>query len=362
MNWNDHWMTTVFPLPTPIECIVGDTIRIKIEYDMLRLWLKADKIDTCNVSAEGNKNEDTDNNENSHNSDYDNNGYDDNDKNFKNKGNSNHYLNEKYIKKDNSSVPACDRLLPSQCTCGWHLLCGSERLQSLNDNRKNKQYEYAMRILVNRLSKLNEINKIEINEVNPSENLRIILDVSDGSLLSMAASIEIRHNEIKKTESIPTSCPPTISLSSSSAPSLVAMNENYPFKVVSLEKKQFSNLFHNQLVNANDVNGIMFIWDGSNWDDINDYFLLENDNSDENNDNKDNDIEKCEILNVDNEKTKKEENVDYSDKLDSNTIKIAALISECFYYQLHSLPVWSALSFQYKRSGVSYFLSAVIYK
>ena len=29
---------------------------------------------------------------------------------------------------------------------------------------------------------------------------------------------------------------------------------------------------------------------------------------------------------------------------------IAALISECFYYQLHALPTWQALSFLYKRT------------
>lgn len=77
-------------------------------------------------------------------------------------------------------------------------------------------------------------------------------------------------------------------------------------------------MFHSQLVTANSAEDMLYIWD---------------------------DEEICDIL----------EYFGDSAELKSN-ILIKALISECFYYQLHALPAWNAISFLYQRSHYDYAL------
>ena len=161
-------------------------------------------------------------------------------------------------------------------------------------------------------------------------------------------------------------------------------------------------MFHDRLIDANRVEEVMMIWDGLDWDDIKDYFAddCENDvRSDSNEEevkevNTEADAANSYDFNVDNvievimtnedlnkkdnkHDDEKDENNDIDIDIDDDnitlqedcpqlvslkvtppppSIKIRVLMSECFYYQLHALPTWQAISFLYKRTELNNFL------
>jgi hypothetical protein len=169
-----------------------------------------------------------------------------------------------------------------------------------------------------------------------SDNVnRIILDVSDGSALAIAAALELRRMQMlaPQNTSMITETSPLSSL-----------------RIVSAEKKDYSRMFHDRLVTSNGVDELMLVWDGEDWQDIVDWFAPDDDEDDEEGEGEgegeggENDGE---------EGTLAPSLVDL-DALSGGKhvecVKIAALVSECFYYQLHALPTWQALSFLYKRT------------
>ena len=103
----------------------------------------------------------------------------------------------------------------------------------------------------------------------------------------------------------------------------------------------FSRLLHGQIVYANSLEDIIMVWNGEDINDINYYFSNDDDDDD------DDDVNN---------------NTDDSDSDNNNNkhIDIILLFSECFYYQLRSLPTWEALSFHYQRSALDPFLSPVV--
>lgn len=174
-----------------------------------------------------------------------------------------------------------------ECTCGWHLLCSVDRLLALNDHNIMSKWNLGM----NELS-MKILDKRRVNSNTPMA----IFDTSDGSTLSFM-------------------------LSSHLSKQFEEFDENL-LKIVSLERKQFSSLFYSQLVESNKrkIHDLLMIVDSDDWNN-NIWKLNEN------------------------------ETEFFPDIFDDISLteqpSVLAVISECFYYQLHSNPMMSALSFLY---------------
>jgi hypothetical protein len=324
MNWQDHWLQVVFPLPEAIKCAAGDVIRITAAHDSLRIWLKAEKQTVGKQSPSASVGSSTAESCSGE------------EGNLKKAKTSLSPTTQKALNalavecKNISLVPSQNRLTPSQCSCGWHLLCGAERIQSLNDQQRHCKWEAALSALLLKLQPLispedNAEDNIAINPVSRNCH-RIILDVADGSVLSIAAAFELRRMQ-KIAQQDPSMITETSPLSS--------------LRIVSIEKKDFSRMFHDRLVTSNDVDELMMVWDGEDWQDIVDWFALDDEDEDEGG--KSEEEEGSLVHNL-------VELGALSGGKQVECVKIAALISECFYYQLHALPTWQALSFLYKRT------------
>ena len=347
-NWQDHWLQVVFPLPESIDCKIGDVIRLKIAHDSLRLWLIATPVilrkekdeEECNHNLmstfviENNDEVLTNQSKKAKTlattaSNQEENG----DSVMLNTGVNDTRFSSS-IAKVVSPVAFCDRLLPAQCECGWHLLCGTERLQTLNDQKLNQRWESAIDDVINSLV-VNNQDKSLTSSTSNDNNMRIILDVSDGSLLSLGTSLAIKKQKLIVSS-------PKIAVAESTKEILIGTLFD-SLKVVSIEKKQFSRLFNDQLITANDIDDIMMIWDGNDWNDITDYF---HDNT-EADDVEVSDDDVNNITRINNSAV-----VDEEDSLSSQTSSfpvISALITDCFFFQLHALPTWQAFSFHYIR-------------
>ena len=267
-SWQDHWLQVVFPLPQSFHCDVGDVIRITCAHDAVRFWLKAEKVLTATATATAaaavNERDQTCCKRTKTESEHD------------------HRTDLLNV----SHVPAIRRLEPAQCSCGWHLLCGPERILCLNDSRRKELWECALSKLIG-----------QIHEGTGSTNVvppfvSVLVDVGDGSLLSLAAAKELQERAS-------------------------------PVKVVSVEKKQMSYILHNQLVQANNLEDAMLIWDGEDWDEVIEYFSPD------------------------------EHDIDHENNPIHCETKIKAIICEPFWYQLHALPTWQAMSFHYKCLSIS---------
>ena len=495
MNWQDHWLQVVFLLPEELVCVVGDIIRVTAAHDTLRIWLQAVKIIRTTQDAEDFNQNDMNDHSNLNEKlsslsalkVLDVESETNKSKKMKiteeveEKGNEEEKSEKEKVEKDEElkimvPIPASLRLLPSQCSCGWHLLCGAERIQAINDEKKNNLWARAIddllvriadpRSVLTRISdpesvssntiatkKLNIKNSntknIEDTDIKNIENLkydnqstRIILDVGDGSVISIAIAREINRLNILKNENYEEdnanneenrevnkdkskeenkhenkgeneSENEIENVESNNESDKIYSNALSEIKVVSMECKTFSRMFHDRLVDSNDVQEIMMIWDGIQWDEINEYYSdnYSDNYSDENEGNNEEEIEENvgveigegeELMAVDdggfemenkegNEEMEEEDdiaptlitlidtNMNTDTDVDVNTdatqsalsqteghsqsksegqtqlqthspVTIAALVSECFYYQLHALPTWQAISFLYKRT------------
>lgn len=247
-NWQDHWQQTVCPLSKTIHCHKGDIVRIHSYHNSTRIMLTAHPL-TNTIESE--------------------------------------QLKKQKVLNEITKLDYPSRFIPSQCICGWHLLCDSDRLLMLNDaNRKN--------LWINSIEKV--IDDILLKNDNINENNKYILDLSDGSLFSLYMSVLLKNQKV-----------------------------NNCVKVVSRELKFFSRLFHGQLAERNSVDDMMMLWNGEDLRDVMDFFST-------------------------NEEEEEDDNEDEVSDTDEKKIDIVLLFSECFYYQLRSLPTWEALSFHYQRT------------
>ena len=338
MNWQDHWLQVVFPLPHAIECAAGDVIRVLSAHDALRIWLKAEKHPAAGsangtesvgpiISSAFSGGEDVS-------------GIeigkievisdsvriativqpnavittDGSDQTLSKRAKISLPHTSPVLQGNSTRVASSERLMTAQCTCGWHLLCGAERIQCLNDKARSSKWEAALSDLLCGLRSQQAADVPFGADTEPERAHRIVLDVSDGSLLSIALALEMRRTNVMA---------PVVSCEPSATDPLSAL------KVISLERKHFSNMFHNQLAASNDVDEDFMIWDGEEWENVADW--LNPSDSDEGED----------------------DNNDEESIVPPQSVMIAALISECFYYQLHALPTWQALSFLYKRTELN---------
>lgn len=242
-NWQDHWLQIVYPLPESFNCQEGDHFRIKAFHDTIKITIEVNKVVESNSD------------------------------------------NRKRAKLDNiRDMYPCniEDTETVQCSCGWHFLCGAERLLMLNDQLRTAKFDKAIQILISKFCAIQDENSI-------------ILNTGDGSLLSMLGASKLKQ-----------------------------LTSDNRIKIISKESQQFSRIFHERLVEANEFENIMMIWDGDNFDDV---------------------------LNV----IYDEVDIDSSSAPTSQII--CCLLSECFQYQLTALPVWGAISFYYERVSLSCFLS-----
>jgi hypothetical protein len=263
-NWQDHWVQMIYPLPEPIEgCAPGDRISVTLGHDAMRLWLiGAQRVDPVASPASAGVDASAD---------------------VSTDGPAEKRLRVHDANADTDYVEP-----PRSCCCGWHLLYGPERMLQLNDSARCSQWEKAM-ASVRRILSDSDHSHLHVGDGGSDSDISIVLDVSDGSLLSLMIGDNIPHN-----------C-----------------------KVVSLESKDFSRMLHGQLVDSNGRNNVM-VWDGVDFDDVGHYF--------------------------EDEVVSSERRTCEEDR-PALGVGVAALVCECFFYQLPTLPLWAAIKFLYMRSS-----------
>jgi hypothetical protein len=191
-NWQDHWQQVVFPLPKDYHCNIGDEFLITSAHDGVRMWLEMSPVKKRKLTT--------------------------------------------YV-PCSPSLQAPDAFFtPEVCQCGWHILHNSERMQMLNDSKRMHIWERGIDALIRQYATANDTA------------LRSIVDLSDGSILSLMAAATIR--KLRKGD-----------------------DDNNTLQILSLERKDFSHLFSTQLCTGNTYNDIMEVVDNDSWGELKKAFL-----------------------------------------------------------------------------------------
>eukprot|EP01041_Mallomonas_annulata_P004801 gene4801-9574_t len=367
-NWQDHWLQVAYPLPHPISCKSGDIISVSAAHNGLQIWLEAHLLvnqtpststsiipmDTVLSNIDNNLLQQQQLQS------------DPLSKKFKTTAAESPTTAVEEVTvavKDPSSLPPPSRREVWEeekvCECGWHALLSAERFEALNDIKFTSIWHSAMKKIIHKIMMMEmETEKMSCRAFTMS---KIIQD--------NLSKYEINHTEENNEENETNNNNNDNDNDNATTEMMISKSNNMNLnnmKVVSLEEKQFSRILHEQILYANNLEEVMLIWDGEDWNEINSYF------SSENNDNNDHDNDKdCEekedqnqIENNNNNEEMKYNTTttDYQSSLpmddDSlpvlpttsvSTVKIAALVSDCFYFQLHAQPTWQALRFLYTR-------------
>jgi hypothetical protein len=187
-------------------------------------------------------------------------------------------------------------------------------MQSLSDARRLQQWQQGVASLVARMLQMTP-------PPQSPDAIPLVLDVSDGSTLAFMAAVELAR------------C-------SSAGHGVVG-------RVASLERKPYSALFHHQLAVANSsclLEDGLVILDEESWGESwvrgsGECPVWDHDDDDDD----DNGQEQEE------EDGAKKKRMTGPKKMHNY---VAAVVCECFFYQLHSLPMQSALSFCYAVNGI----------
>lgn len=253
-------MQAVYPLATPIHCMPGKLLQVNAYRNALRMWFDCEYeseesiIVRCKRSHDGKNTLPVD-------------------------------IKEDIIGEDID----LSTVLPSVCSCGWHLLCNSNRIAEINDEDRTAAYQLAMQSVSTAF-----IAKTRVDE---SVNL-IAMDIGDSSILSFMLGTII-------ASSTHSDCNP---------------------KIVSLEKKQFSSILSSQLCLANKLSHIIKIWDGVDFAEVS-ALLADQDEDDDDN--------TCQSM------------------IEAESPQIVLLMWEDNLYQLKSVPIMQALSFYFTRQSLS---------
>jgi SAM-dependent methyltransferase len=257
-NWQDHWQQTIYPLPEDIAVQKGDVVRVYAMHDTVHIQLYAEKI----AAASSEKEPDS-----------------------------------KRARQGEGSIPPAEQMvqcseLPEAlqddcrnlCMCGWHVLCGAERMQMMCDATRGEAWGSAIASMIDAL---------------PDRG--VVLDLSDGSLLGLAAAEKLRNAGKDQV------------------------------KVVSKETKAFSRLFYGQVADANGLDESVLVWDGTDLEELADFVSPAQD--DEGGDNEKGDADQ-----------------EHDREVDMSALGgcVVGVASECYYYQTHALPPWQALSFHFQ--------------
>lgn len=292
-NWQDHWTQVVFPFPQPLYCERDEIIRVSVSRDSLRMWFDIDRVSTSVSSSDE----------------------------------SMRIEQRKEITLLQRSP--CDYFHPEVCSCGWHMLYGSEKIHGLNNPHNHSVWETGLNLLKDTL-----IQKVqEGHPVDCSSSIFTILDIGDGSLLSLGLAKLLANHE-----------------------------HSDRFRVVSRETKVFSRILANGLVDANDLEDIMFVWDGQ---DVMEVF--ENVSGSQNRNLSDSDEEEMtmddippsnESVDPNQDDTIESSETDLIDVENEEEIDsfieakpfLNVLISDCFDFQMNNMPMYEAINFHYQRT------------
>jgi hypothetical protein len=171
-------------------------------------------------------------------------------------------------------------------------ILGPERLQVLNDKKTFSHWDAVL-------------NGHVVPALSGSGGPLVIVDVSDGSMLSLMAGKRLKS----------------------------ALGDSFEerVKIISLERKMFSRLFAGQLFEANELSEVACT--AESLDDIALELQSQRDSEDE------------------------EGNETKSEEMQESSEMIHALLCECYFYQLHSQPTWAAISYLYMRNSLATFLA-----
>lgn len=289
-NWQDHWVQCVFPYPRSFHVNTRQAVTVRARHNNTSIWFEPlREKDVTSDEAPKKRTRMPD--------DHGQGIYDD---------------------TVVAEASTCTRgHHPEQCSCGWHLLASIDRMRMLNDSERYASWSACLSQLLLESGSGSEAQ---------SEPPKIVLDLSDGSMLTLIGAMAAKQLD----------------------------NKNVRF--VSLEEKFFSRLLHDQLVGANELEDFAFIWDGEMWEDVHEFLRPQQDaDADDDDDDEDDDEEKGEEAKEaagDEQQHQEEEEQPHQTPL-----QIAALVAEPFCYQMQNLVIWQALNFWYQRSSLHAYLA-----
>jgi SAM-dependent methyltransferase len=324
MNWQDHWVQVVCPLPRALVCKKGDVVRVTCHHDNLRIWCKSAVISSTSSMAAALP-------------------VSPSLKRLK----SETEVGLSAAAAKNQTWRDCsdgDDLSPVECTCGWHLLHSSDRLLMLNDKYRRSAYEEAVKAAVRQIvSSLQSEMKVPVPALGLSGEgaeasasvgvgglgyYPLILDVADGSVLGLTAAHFL--NSFVMSGSV------------STAAAAKAC------RVVSRETKAMSELFYSQLAEANGLPHIFSTWAGGDLSELQDFFVSDEESE------SDSELPQENASATSGAAVKGAEVEEEEEQL---PVRIVALLSDCYQYQLQARQVWQAISYHYQRSSLQSLLS-----
>ncbi len=325
LQWQDHWVQVVYPLPESLAVSAGDSVQLVTAHDCIHIWLGATvtkvpapaPVPTAafeSVPGAGVV-EDTV---------------------FSlTKRARLEAETEAEAGKEAGAGPCGEEGCPTQeqsvCECGWHMLHGSERMQALCDKRRMGLWETAVNVAVDLALERRGGRGSSVGSQTETETQcapQFVLDVSDGSVLTLLGLARLRSHF---GSGVGTGVPACSGV-----------------KLVSLETKLHSQLFFRRLLESNARaggcragEGDACVWGEDGYiTDINEWFppiAVEDKVEEEEEEEEEEQEEEEEELTIAQFAAKHPE------------ARLCCLLSECCYYQMHIQPTWSALSFYYKR-------------
>ena len=309
-NWQDHWQQTVFPLPVEISVSVSDVVRVFARHDSVQVRVHAVKLPpteavNSKISCDRSQDSRIASQPDLKRARVDQTQVSCNTAPASATGRNNMVLCHPSAEDAFTSLQVHSELseelsevTSSLCTCGWHMLCGAERYQGMCDPVRATAWQGALDKLVTLLCSEQPIDTTQ--SAPPTDSL--ILDVSDGSLLALSLALKLKK----------------------------LRGDCSNIGVVSKETKAFSALFFGQVTEANGLEDALMVWDGLDTSDIADFFCTSKN--------------KEEVVHGDDEERDDEDELIPLDVNES----VVAVVCECYYFQLHALPTWQALSFYYQ--------------
>jgi hypothetical protein len=306
-NWQDHWQQVIYPLADSIQVNSGDIMKLHVSHDDMSIWLSLQKISSSYPSST------------SH---------------------SEHFTSENRIigskrNREEHRVRSLHGITPRSyderlnkkfdCACGWHLLNGCDSFLQSSSFTYNKVwdnlFDQLLDSILDRVSQhvLMSTSSLVLRTMVPF----FILDISDGSILSLTFATKLKKKLLSLQQS-------------GVLPSL----DRDAIHFISKEKKQFSRIFYSQIIEANELDNMISLWDGS--------------------------LEELEsiidsVCNPGNGDDDSDQNVGDDNSLQNerascSSQSIQIVLNNCFSYQLRSLPLWEAISYSYQLSSLQSFL------
>lgn len=305
LNWQDHWVQVVYPLPEALTVATGQAIRINASHDCIHIWM-----DVTHSPSSMNENATAVFSETVFSSSVI--------KRARLEDAETEITEVNQSENDDKQYEeVCSGATHESCVCGWHMLHGSERMQALSDPRRSQPLAQMVNTSVDKAAKHAKL----------TGKKQFVVDVSDGSILSLVGLRRmLKHSELDSS-----------------------MDDAGGVALVSLETKLFSELFYRKLLatNAREQDDVR-VWNSTeDFTCIEQWMACEEENAAEGGE-----VGETGGVAVEHEQAEEEEEeesslVAFAAKYPE--CRIACLMSECFYYQMSIQPTWSALAFYYKR-------------